>query len=87
LFHGGERTDEFGAPWPSGVPLQLHTMEGDPWIELDVCQALAAEVDGAELFVYPGSGHLFADTGSKDYEPYAARLLTERALTFLQRVG
>src|SRR6478752_836407 len=72
LFHGGEATEEFGAPWPAGVPLQMHTMEHDPWVELDVCQALAAEVESAELYVYPGSGHLFADTGSPDYEPHSA---------------
>ena len=67
--------------------LQRHLSEGDEWTELAVCQALAAEIDGAELYVYPGSGHLFADPGSADYEPEHARLLGERTLEFLDRIS
>lgn len=87
LFHSAVPTSEFDGPWPAGVPLQMHIMEHDPWDDLPFCQALAAEVDGAELFVYPGSGHLFADSSSADYEPEAARLLTERTLAFLARLA
>ena len=42
---------------------------------------------GCRLFLYPGSGHLFADPGSVDYDADAAQLLTDRTLEFLQRVG
>lgn len=87
LFHGGEPTSEFGGPWPVGAPLQMHVMQDDPWVDLKVCQALAEEAQPSELFVYPGSGHLFADPGSPDFEPTFARLLMERTLDFLRRVA
>ncbi len=87
LFHGGVPTSEFEQPWPSRVPLQMHLMEGDEWCEVDVCQGMAESIEQAELFLYPGTGHLFADPGSDDYDAEAARLLTGRTLEFLQRVG
>ena len=44
-------------------------------------------VEDAELFLYPGSGHLFADPSVDDYDEKAAGLLKERTLAFLDRVG
>jgi dienelactone hydrolase len=73
---------EFGG-WPAGVPLAVHSMEGDEWFELDVAEALVAEAGGA-LYLYPGSGHLFADSGMPDYDEAAAALLIERTLVFLK---
>ena len=87
LFHGAVPAAEFEHPWPEGVPLQMHVMEGDPWGDVHVCRALAEQVPSAELFVYPGSGHLFADSGSGDYEPECALLLMARTLTFLREVA
>jgi dienelactone hydrolase len=80
---------EFGSSWPGGVPLQIHMMESDPWAEEDrpAADALVEEVDDAELFLYPGSGHLFADSSLDDYDEKAAGLLKERTLAFLKRVG
>ena len=87
LFHGGEPASEFGGPWPAGVPLEMHVMRDDPWVELRVCQDLAEQAQPSELFVYPGSGHLFADRGSPDFDPTLARLLMDRTLAFLRRVA
>jgi dienelactone hydrolase len=90
LFSGTLPTSEFGGPWPEGVPVQIHMMDADPWGEEDrpVAETLVAEARGAaELFLYPGSGHLFADPSLKDYDEEAARLLKERTLAFLERVG
>ena len=88
LFHGALPTSEFEGPWPDGVPLQIHMMDADPWAEEDrpAAEALIEEIEGGELFIYPGSGHLFADPGSGDYDEQAAGLLKERTLAFLQRV-
>jgi hypothetical protein len=35
LFHACLPTSEFGGTWPPGVPLQIHTMDADEWVELD----------------------------------------------------
>jgi len=89
LYHACVPPSEFGGAWPARVPLEIHFMQDDPWAEEDLpaAEELAAEVDGVELFLYPGSGHLFADSSSEDYDEHAARLLTERTLAFLDRVG
>ena len=71
------------ATWPAGVPSQAHVTEGDKWRELDAEAEYVADVPGAELFVYPGSGHLFAEPGHPDYDEEVARLATERVITFL----
>ncbi|WP_199489180.1 hypothetical protein [Micromonospora craniellae] len=48
---------------------------------------LPADIDGAELYLYPGAGHLFADAGGVDYDEPAAELLIGRTLDFLARLG
>jgi dienelactone hydrolase len=77
-------------PWPDGVPVQVHGMERDEFFaeegELEAARELAATVEGAELFVYPGDGHLFADPSLPSYDAQAAALLTERVLAFLARI-
>jgi dienelactone hydrolase len=89
LYSAAVPTSEFGGSWPEGVPLQIHMMDSDPWAEEDrpAAEALVKEVEDAELFIYPGSGHLFADTSLKDYDEKAASLLKERTQAFLNRVG
>ncbi len=87
LLHACVPTSAFKTPWPEGVPLQIHTMEGDEWVELDVAQALVDEIENAELFLYPGAGHLFADSSLGDFDEDAAALLEERTLMFLESVG
>jgi dienelactone hydrolase len=79
---------EFGEAWPDGVPVQVHGKEGDEFFleDLEAAQALVDSTDRAELFVYPGEEHLFADSSLPEYDPAAAKLLTERALAFLETV-
>ena len=79
---------EFGDAWPEGVPVQIHGKEADPFFleDLEAAEALVASTDQAELFVYPGEQHLFADSSLPDYDAEAAALLTERVLTFLDAV-
>jgi dienelactone hydrolase len=89
LFDSCVPPEEFGGPWPAGVRLQVHGMEADPIFagegDLDAARKLVAEVDGAELFLYPGDGHLFADSSLVSYDAEAAKLLTQRVLEFLSR--
>jgi dienelactone hydrolase len=77
-------------PWPADVPVQIHGMDHDPFFaeegDIDAAREIAATVEGAELFVYPGDQHYFADSSLPSYVPAAAELLTERVLAFLARV-
>ena len=88
LFHGCVPTSYFGGSWPQGVPLQIHMSDGDQWVlppneDLAAARQLAETVEGAELFLYPGDRHLFADSSLPDYDQMAAAVLTERVLSFL----
>jgi dienelactone hydrolase len=88
LFESCAPTSEFGSGWPDGVPVQVHGMDNDPFFaeeggDLDAARALAEEAEDAELFLYPGNVHLFADSSLASYDAKAAALLTERALDFL----
>jgi dienelactone hydrolase len=78
-------------PWPQGVPVQVHGMDHDPFFteeggDLDAARELVATVEEAELFLYPGEQHLFADSSLASYDEAAATLLTERVLAFLARI-
>jgi len=79
---------EFSPSWPAGVPVQVHGMEHDPIFagegDLDAARALADENPLAELFLYPGDQHYFADSSLPSYDPAAAALLTQRVLTALR---
>jgi dienelactone hydrolase len=86
LFHASVPTSEFGGPWPQGVPLQIHTMEADELGDVDVAQQLDQTIEGAELFLYPGDRHLFADNSLPDYDEGAATLVKQRVLSFLDNI-
>jgi dienelactone hydrolase len=89
LFHGCVPPSEFGGPWPQGVPLQIHLMEADEWAlegDLDAARELDETVESAELFLYPGDRHLFADDSLPDYDESAATLLKQRVLSFLDSI-
>lgn len=89
LFHGCVPLSEFGGPWPQGVPLQIHLMEADEWAlegDLDAAREVDETVESAELFLYPGDRHLFADNSLPDYDESAATLLKQRVLSFLDNI-
>ncbi len=77
-------------PWPAGVPVQIHGMDADPFFvgegDVDAAREIVATADDAELFLYPGDQHYFADSSLPSYDPGAAALLMERVKAFLARV-
>jgi dienelactone hydrolase len=79
---------EFGNAWPVDVPVQIHGKEADPFFleDLEAAQALVDSTEHAELFLYPGTEHLFADSSLPGYDAAAAALLTERVLSFLDTI-
>ena len=87
LFHACLPTSEFGGAWPVGVPVQIHGMDADEFFveegDLDAARALVDTTTDAELFLYAGSQHLFADDSLPSYDEQSARLLTKRVLRFL----
>jgi dienelactone hydrolase len=80
-------------PWPDGVPVQIHGMDADPFFalegDLDAARELVAKLgpDLAELFTYPGDGHLFTDSSLPSYDADATARVIERSREFLARVG
>ena len=79
-------TSEFGNGWPEGVPVQVHGKDADEFFleDLEAAEELVESTDRAELFLYPGEEHLFADSSLPGYDAAAANLLTERVLAFLE---
>jgi dienelactone hydrolase len=87
LFYSCVPTSAFGSSWPAGVPVQIHGMDADPYFvgegDIDAARALVASATDAELFLYPGDQHYFADSSLPSYDPTAAALLRQRVLDFL----
>jgi dienelactone hydrolase len=63
-------------------------MEEDEWAmeDLPAARELVETIEGAELFLYPGDRHLFADNSLPDYDEGAAKLLEQRVLSFLDNI-
>jgi dienelactone hydrolase len=77
-------------PWPDGVPVQIHGMDADPIFvgegDVDAAREIVATAADAELFLYAGDQHYFADSSLPSYDADATALLTRRVLEFLARV-
>jgi dienelactone hydrolase len=91
LFYSCVPASEFGSAWPADVPVQIHGMEADPIFvgegDIDAARAIVESAEHAELFLYPGDQHYFADSSLPSYDESAAKLLTQRVLTFLEQHG
>jgi dienelactone hydrolase len=86
FFYSCVPMSEFGS-WPSGVPVQIHGMDNDPFFvgegDIEFAREVVAAADDGELFLYPGSDHYFADSSLPTHDADAAALLTRRVLDFL----
>lgn len=90
LFESCVPTSEFGDGWPVGVPVQIHGMDSDPFFsgegDIDAARSIVEEAGAsarAELFVYPGDSHLFADSSLPSFDADASALLLVRVIDFL----
>ena len=87
LFYSCVPASEFGDAWPADVPVQIHGMDADPYFvgegDVDAARAIVESTKDAELFLYPGDQHYFADSSLPSYRAGAAALLQERVLAFL----
>ena len=89
FFYSCVPISEFGE-WPEGVPVQIHGADADPFFidegDIDAARELVGSTDDAELFLYPGDQHYFADSSLPSYDAAATALLTQRVLAFLDAV-
>ena len=90
LFYSCVPVSAFGSGWPEGVPAQVHGMDADPIFvgegDVDAARELVEQASNAELFLYPGDEHYFADSSLPSYDPEATALLVRRVLDFLRGV-
>jgi len=88
FFYSCIPVSEFGAKWPKGVPVQVHAKDADSYFvddgDIDAARELVEQAENAELFLYPGDQHIFADSSLASYDPGATALLMERVLHFLE---
>ena len=88
LFYSCVPVSAFGAAWPEGVPVQVHGMDADPIFvgegDIDAARELVKQAKDAELFLYPGDQHYFADSSLPSYDPDATALVIQRVLDFLR---
>src|SRR6266702_2863665 len=88
LFYSCVPVSAFGPGWPEGVPAQIHGMDADPIFvgegDIDAARELVDQAKDAELFLYPGDQHYFADSSLPSYDPDATALLIQRVLGFLR---
>ena len=69
MLGGALPLEMIGIAWPMDVPAQIHTTLDDPNRQQEAIDSVANAVDeaggGVEVFDYPGSGHLFADSSNR----------------------
>jgi dienelactone hydrolase len=63
-------------------------MDADPIFvgegDIDAARELVGQATDAELFLYPGDQHYFADSSLPSYDQEATALLIQRVLGFLR---
>ena len=78
-------------PLTDGIPVQIHGNEFDPFFvndgDIDHARALVATHPAVELYLYPGKGHLFAETNHPDFEEESAMQARGRIASFLANLG
>ena len=87
LFYSCVPVSAFGPAWPAAVPVQVHGMDADPIFvgegDIDAARELVQQAKDAELFLYSGDQHYFADSSLPSYDPEATALSVQRVLAFL----
>lgn len=90
LFHACIPVSEFGPAWPSGLPVQVHGMDNDPFFagegDVDAARELVGSTEKGDLFLYPGNQHLFTDSSLTSFDPEASALLMKRVSEFLSNL-
>ena len=88
LMHAAIPLEMMGVgKWPH-VPVQIHYAVGDTWVEAAQVDALSKAIgesgQSCAVYTYAGSGHLFADEDTNEYDKASATLMLDRVLKFLE---
>ena len=71
------------------MPVQIHGMDADPFFvdegDIDAAREIVESTENAELYLYPGDQHYFADSSLPSYDAGATALLTRRVLDLRDR--
>lgn len=90
FFYSCVPPSAFGGPWPADLPLQIHAMDADPYFvdegDIDAAHEIVASAKQAQLFLYPGREHYFADSSLPSYDAEATKSLLGRVLGFLREL-
>lgn len=80
-------TNHFTPYWRDGVGLQIHLQDADPWVlEDDLPRARRLDDAGrADVYFYPGSGHLYMEEGHPDFNETDTAYTVGRLVSFLRR--
>ena len=85
LLHAAPGRAKGEPDWPAGVPVEIHSSEGDPYFSRENADALTAEAADGRLVLYPGSGHTFGDPlAPEDYDAEQAPVLVTNVLEFIE---
>jgi len=80
----------FGSAWSADLPVQVHAMEADPYFveegDIEAARELVASANDADLYLYPGDQHFFADSSLPSYDSDATRLMLDRVLEYLRNL-
>jgi dienelactone hydrolase len=90
LMHGALAPADIELPaWPQ-VPVQIHYVEGDQWVDVSSVRAIeeAARQSGAQCETYPYDRgvHVFEDAGLPGHDAEYARVMFDRVAAFLERI-
>lgn len=90
FFYSCVPASMFGNPFPANLPVQIHGMDADPYFidegDIEAARAIVTASNTAELFLYPGDQHYFADSSLPSYDEDATQLLLDRVLKFLRKL-
>ena len=91
LFYFSFADPSYFGEWPAGVPLQIHAMDADPFFvgegDIEPAREFVDSHEAADLYLYPGDGHLFTDDTVDDYDEAATAQVVERSLELLSRLA
>jgi len=87
VIAGAHDPGELGTPWPDDVPIAVHVMTGDPWVDFDQAIALLRSASEGSLHRYAGDAHLFFDPDLAEFDAHATELVTARVQGFIERLG